>query len=268
MKHIPQVVYYHNPVALFSYKWNFFDKEERDMLMYKYIYPIFVRLSTTRTTRFVVQTQFIRDEFIRYYKADPRNVTILFPDIALVPIDHVGKISFNKDEVHFVYPATKKHFKKHETIVYALCKIREKMPSLIDRIKIHFTLTEDSLPKLTKLIRRCNLSDNFIFEGVLPISKLNELYNSCNGLLFPSVIETLGLPLVEAASFGIPVLVSDLGYSRAVISKYEGATFIASFDYEQWANEIISVIEKQPHFRKYEISGNSSWVDFLNLVHS
>lgn len=268
LKNIKQCVYYHSPVALFPYKWSLFDKEERNMLMYKYIYPIFVRLSTTRTTRFVVQTQYIKDAFVDYYKTNPENVSILFPDISLVPIDDVKVIEFPLEEFHFVYPATPKLFKKHETIVYALTKLREKAPEILRKIKIHFTLEKDSLPHLISLIHKSELEENFIFEGVLPLSKLNELYKSSIGLLFPSVVETLGLPLVEAASFGIPVLVSDAGYSHAVISKYEGATFIPPFEYEKWANMILSVCEKKPRYSQYNIEGNSSWIDFFNIIQS
>lgn len=268
LKDIDQCVYYHSPVALFPYKWSIFDKEERNMLMYKYIYPVFVRLSTTKTTRFVVQTQFIKDAFVDYYKTTPENVSILFPDISLTPIDDVKGTTFDPQEVHFVYPATPKLFKKHETIVYSLNRLKEKNPDLVKTIKVHFTLKEDSLPNLTKLIKKYRLENNFIFEGVLPISKLNELYKGSDCLLFPSVVETLGLPLVEAASFGIPVLASDAGYSHSVISKYEGATFISPFDYGEWADNIENICNSRPHFKPYTIEGNSSWVDFFNIVQS
>lgn len=268
LKKKDQCVYYHSPVALFPYKWSVFDKEERNMLMYKYIYPIFVRLSTTKTTRFIVQTQYIKNAFVDYYNVDPERVSILFPDISLVPIDNVNKIEFASDECHFVYPATPKLFKKHETIVHSLNQLREKNPDLVKRIRIHFTLTKESLPHLHRLIQGYHFEDNFIFEGVLPIAKLNELYNSSDGLLFPSVVETLGLPLVEAASFGIPVLVSDAGYSHAVISAYDGATFIPPFDYDIWAANIEAVCKSKPRYNPYQIGTRSSWIDFFNIIHS
>ena len=268
LKNHKQVVYYHNPIALSSYKWSFFNKEERNMLMYKYIYPKFVKLSTSKSTRFVVQTQYIKDVFVDYYKVNPESVTVLFPDISLVSIENVKPISFNHQEVHFVFPATPRLFKKHDTIVRSLSILKEKNPDLVKNIKIHFTLSKEALPKLHALIHKFELDENFIFEGVLPITKLNELYKSSNCLLFPSVVETLGLPLVEAASFGLPVLVSDEEYSHAVISKYDGATFIPPFDYGKWAELIEDVCTKRPHFNPYRILGNSSWIDFFNIIQS
>ena len=44
---------------------------------------------------------------------------------------------------------------------------------------------------------------------------LNE-YEKSDALVFPSVLESYGLPLVEAMTLGIPILVSDLPYAHAL----------------------------------------------------
>ena len=42
------------------------------------------------------------------------------------------------------------------------------------------------------------------------------MYKAADGLLFPSTIETIGLPLLEAATFGLPVLANELEYVNYV----------------------------------------------------
>jgi len=45
---------------------------------------------------------------------------------------------------------------------------------------------------------------------------LNELYNACDLLLFPSLYEGFGLPIVEAFAAGLPVVTSDIPTIREV----------------------------------------------------
>ena len=69
------------------------------------------------------------------------------------------------------------------------------------------------------------------------------LYKNADALLFPSYIETLGLPLLEAAAFGLPVLAADVDYAHEVLKDYEGVRYIDVFDYEGWARKIKNDID-------------------------
>ena len=46
-------------------------------------------------------------------------------------------------------------------------------------------------------------------------------------LLFPSYIETVGLPVYEAKSLGCPILVSDCAYARNIVNNYNKAEFFS-----------------------------------------
>jgi glycosyltransferase involved in cell wall biosynthesis len=53
--------------------------------------------------------------------------------------------------------------------------------------------------------------------GEVPTSNVVELYQESRCLVFPSLEESFGLPLIEAAGVGLPVLASDLPYVYEVI---------------------------------------------------
>ena len=67
------------------------------------------------------------------------------------------------------------------------------------------------------------------FIGPVPRTQLFEEYAS-SILVFPSYIETIGLPLLEARSVGAPILASDCLYARDGVGDYEGAEFFGVFD--------------------------------------
>lgn len=59
------------------------------------------------------------------------------------------------------------------------------------------------------------LGSSITFKGI-DDDALNELYNACDVLLFPSLYEGFGLPIVEAFASGLPVVTSDIPTIREV----------------------------------------------------
>ena len=59
------------------------------------------------------------------------------------------------------------------------------------------------------------LGDSITFNNIED-STLNEIYNACDVLLFPSLYEGFGLPIVEAFATGLPVVTSNIPTIREV----------------------------------------------------
>lgn len=121
------------------------------------------------------------------------------------------------------------------------------------------------MPLLSKMIKKLDLTEQFIFEGVMPHEKLLEYYKSSKGLLFPSSIESLGLPLLEAARFGLPIIASDLDYVKEVLDGYEGVRCASHNDYEKWADLMVDICKNNKSINPLP-NHNSSWPDFFELA--
>ena len=59
-----------------------------------------------------------------------------------------------------------------------------------------------------------NLCNTYISEP----SKISDLYLSSRALIYPSLSESFGLPLIEAKIFNLPILASELDFVRDVCS--------------------------------------------------
>ena len=267
LRKTPQYVYFHNPLSISPQKWNFFKKTERGLFLHKHIYPLIFQLSITKDTKFFVQTDFIKRGLVRRFKIDESRVSVEFPDVEKIDSAAITPFPKEKDEIWFVYPATPLVYKKHITIVELLKLIKSRNPEIISAIKVHWTLSEGMMPDVETEIVKSGLQDNFIFHGVVTHEELLRIYKSSDGLLFPSVIETLGLPLLEAASFGLPVVVSKLGYSEAVIGKYQGVSFVEEGNLESWYKATMNIIDNRPRFENFDAAGNrSSWEDVISII--
>jgi glycosyltransferase involved in cell wall biosynthesis len=62
---------------------------------------------------------------------------------------------------------------------------------------------------LGQFLAQRGLSQKVRFTGLIPSAELADLYRQTELLVFPSLAETFGLPLVEAMSCGLPVVASN-----------------------------------------------------------
>jgi len=74
----------------------------------------------------------------------------------------------------------------------------------------HLVFTGESTAELAECIGRHHISEQVHFAGVVPEAKLPSLYRSAKALVFVSLYEGFGLPLVEAMACGTPVITSNV----------------------------------------------------------
>lgn len=119
---------------------------------------------------------------------------------------------------HFFYPASASLFKNHIVILDACQKLLGKG---ITQFDVLFTLTGHENALSEQLLKRAN--DNalpIIFNGWMSTVDVQEYY--CKSiLLFPSYLETVGLPLLEATQVGCPIIAADCKYARMLIASKE-----------------------------------------------
>jgi len=264
LKEYPQLVYFHQPFPFYTYNFKLNNRGELAALMYKYIYPIFVKKSISKDTHFVGQIPFISEGISKLFKVPAEHVHTLFPDVESIETASVTNYDKWDDGCnHFMYPATAYRYKGHLTIVEALLLLKERG---VNNIKVHFTLTENEMPLLKQKVRKYGLERSIDFMGPVPHEIILRMYKSSVGLLFPSVIETLGLPLLEASVFGKPIIAADVRYAHEVIGNYEGAKFVNPNDFMKWADEIYNITKKNQHYDCLKTDEKSSWDDFFSIA--
>lgn len=264
----PHLIYFHQSIPLYPHQWNPFKAKERTLFFYKHIYPLFIKATITSNTHIVVQTHFIKKRFVEHFGCKESNVHINFPDIERVNSKDIANFEYDFNYSNFIYPATGLCYKNHFTLFRALYILKKQHPEISDRVRIYITISQEKYPEYIKYISRYGLINNIFFIGQISRLKLFSMYKTSNGLLFPSTLETIGLPLLEAASMGIPILVSELEYAIEILKDYEGAIFIPPYNYQYWADEIRKLVLSQKKYSEFETNKESSWKIFFSLVES
>ena len=125
----------------------------------------------------------------------------------------------NNPKFDFVYVASGEHHKNHRTLIQAWCILAADgvFPSLcltIDKSK--FAELNDCIEKN---INRLGLNIKNI--GSVAHKEALLLYRQSAALIYPSKLESFGLPLIEARQADLPVLASELDYVRDILDPEE-----------------------------------------------
>lgn len=268
---VKQLIYLHQSIPFSEgVNWNFFNKNERMLWFYKNIYKKIIRHSLKDNSYIVVQTEWMKNAVIKQLNWNHKKISAIKPDIKNISILKIPKIDFKDNKFHIFYPANTAVYKNHKLIINALKYIKENKPKIYNNLIIHFTFDRDlNINRNAELIdfaKKLQVIDHIRFEGKISYERVLSFYKSCNLMLFPSYIETFGLPLIEAASFGIPILVADMNYTGEVIGDYEGVKFLDYKDAKLWAENIIDLYNKRIKYKPYSINYETSWKDFFELI--
>ena len=211
---MPQILFLHNALPFVEYK--IYVKDSVVLWIYQNIISRFIYSSVKKVKRIIVQTHWIKDACIEKTGIDSEKILVIPPVIDIVP-----KKLFayeNMDIPTFIYPATPLIYKNHKVIIEA-CK--QLVQEGITNFRVIFTMTgtENKLArKLKAESEKYNLPIQFV--GVLKRDELFEWYSKAI-LLFPSYIETFGMPLLEALTHKTPIIASEAPFSKEILKNYK-----------------------------------------------
>lgn len=256
---VRNIIYYHQSLPLYHFRFNPFASGGKSLSFYSFLYPLYVKWLMNKQTYVAVQTETIRELFARKYRFPLDRIGVYFPMVDRIDADSVSAYDYEEGTVNFFYPSMGASYKQHLTIVYAFERILSADETLAKRMRIHFTLQKDENPQLYHYISKHQLEPYFVSHGNVPYQQVLSMMKSSEGLLFPSIVETLGLPLLEAASLGVPVIANDMGYAQEVLKGYEGATLVKVCDDDQWAQAMMAYGREKKHFLPKVFVDDGSW---------
>ncbi|MGM9476202.1 glycosyltransferase family 4 protein [Pedobacter sp. GSP4] len=103
---------------------------------------------------------------------------------------------------YFLYVGNRRSYKNLEFMITAFA-------AAVISNEFKFVISGQPDEELLKLISRLNIQDRIYFYGFIPEDELPKLYKGAHGLLFLSLMEGFGLPVLEAMASSTPVITSN-----------------------------------------------------------
>jgi glycosyltransferase involved in cell wall biosynthesis len=237
-----RAVYCHNPTpfypfrmseALLDWKFGLFT------VLYRFLYRINVRANDF----VIVQQDWLREEFTRLYGV--KNVVVAHPAVT-VPDDMRGRRRKETCAPYkFFYPVFPRTFKNHQVCLEA-SRILERRGFM--RFELWLTFDAAVNRYAQRIVKEFSDVNAVRWLGLLPRERIFELYTQADCLLFPSRLETWGMPITEFRAFGKPAIVADLQYAHETAGGYDQVAFFNPDDPEQLADLMEQAATKRAIF--------------------
>lgn len=228
---IRQILYVHNCLPFISSR---FKLSEHPLLwVYQNIIGKKIIKSIQKADQVLVQTKWMKEACVCKAEVATEKIAIVPPVINIA----VNRF-FEPTEEHlrtFFYPANAFIYKNHKLIVDAALLLKAR--GVCD-YKIIFTIGGNEnkhISDLYKQVKQNNLPIEFI--GNITQQQVFDYY-SRSILIFPSYIETFGLPLLEAKLHQTPILASDMPFSHEILDGYDKVNFFRIDDARLLAKHI------------------------------
>jgi len=169
------------------------------------------RLLKNRVKQYVVQTKSMHDALIKWHGNNP--TALIFP-IMRVPDEIATIVNFdNNKKYDLVYVADGSTHKNHNKLILALVLLSKE--SIFPTLRLTIPNGNDNLVYYIKeCVEKYNIKVTNL--GELPHEKIWDLYQTSKALIFPSTLESFGLPLLEASKIGLPIIAAEKDYVRDV----------------------------------------------------
>lgn len=200
------------------------------------------RVNACRNQYLVVQQQWMRDALSRLIHFPAKRIIVAPPSFDSPEIPDKGAPS---PIPLFLYPATADCHKNFET----LCKAAEILEKQGNRVPFRLILTIDGTENryAASIRRRFRHVTSIDFHGFMSREQLYDYYARASCLVFPSRIETWGLPISEFKPSRKPMILADMPYARESASGAGSVMFFATDNADELASCMLQILQKNFH---------------------
>ena len=239
-----QGVYVHQSIPFQNEKkFSLLKSAERGTAIIQRFIGAIIKKSVRKADDVFVQTNWMRENVAQKSK-------VSIDIIRVVPFEakiyQNAPIAKECPRNQFFYPATFESIYKNQDCIYQAIDILEGRG--VKDYQVLFTLPVDQQPK----------RDPITHCGMLSTEDLYQAYSN-HIVVFPSYIETIGLPLLEAQATNTVIFAADCQYAREVLEGYPNAYYFHPFHPEELADLMQQAISGEISFKE-QISGKDNTI--------
>jgi len=224
---IETYIYFHNDLLI--------DLKETGFSLFNkstfFIKRFYIKLKDRVSYNWIVQTELIKEKLNNKIVDDKSRIKV-------IPFyfDDFKELKNDKKTNSFLYVSGFLPHKNHYRLIKAFVTAAENHK---ENIFLNLTLKSDDFIQLMKPFFK--IPSNLIIKnlGILDLEEINLAYEKNQNLIFPSLKESLGLPLIEASLKNLNVITSNLDYVSYVI---EPTLIFNPMNIEDISNSILKTL--------------------------
>ncbi|MFA5359166.1 MAG: glycosyltransferase family 1 protein [Patescibacteria group bacterium] len=183
-------------------------------------YRLIVWAAVWRAKKIITISDFTKTEILKYYPLVDRNkIEVVYEGVSKLEKEMIEKkddndvlLRYNITDPFILYVGSAYPHKNLDKLILAFARPEKNWTGklvLVGKKDYFYQRLEEGVQELN--------TKSVLFLGYIPDSDLAVLYRQARVYVFPSLYEGFGLPPLEAMSWGLPVVASDIPSLREVI---------------------------------------------------
>ncbi len=199
---------------------------------------IYHKWSLRRADKIIAVSRSTKDEVVKLFGINPEKVKPIyhgFKRICLLP-----EVSVDVPEKFFFFAGTIKERKNVMNIVKAFQSFKQDKPDTTYKLVIGGKKQGPYYKSIVDYINTYGFSDSVLFLDHINDNQLSYVYKRAEALIFPSLIEGTGNPILEAMDCGIPVITSNI-FGPAELGDEGSAVLIDPYKFEEIKDAMVKI---------------------------
>src|SRR3954471_8318103 len=201
----------------------------------------YLRPTAASASGFVVQTETMRQNFSASWRIPPARIRVVRGSVSA---------GFNRALAHaparatpavpvFVTASNDAAHKNLDIVPLIAAELRK----MGLRARFSLTLEEGTAARLAVAAKKLGVAEDLHMAGRLDAQQMVAALRSATGALLPSLMETMGLPYLEAQACEVPIVAADREFAREVCGS--NALYFDPFDPRAGAAAVARVIRRE-----------------------
>lgn len=199
----PCSIYFHNDLLINPFKTNL----NLNQVFKNILKKAYIRSKSKNHYEWSVQTNLMKEKLSIHHNISKKQINVF-------PIFDESIFKKKKNNDSFLFVSNYSKHKNHKRLLDAFIDVAHRKKN---NITLKITLSEYDFKRSCYNKKRFPNNLNINNLGILSKKELKEVYINSKFLIFPSLNESFGLPLIEATNMGCYTIVSDLDYVDQVI---------------------------------------------------
>lgn len=215
-----------------------------------------IAASARRAVRVVANSIYTKTEICRHMGLPQDKVTVIYEaaeDRFGAEVTSAPAPAWTPPRPYLLYPAGLWPYKNQTTLLTAFARLPPAMRAQVDLVLAgrddaeHAPDPSGEFPtyraRLEHMAAALGIANQVHFPGYLPIAAMPALFHGARMLVFPSLAETFGKPLVEAMRCGCPIVASRATVMPEIVA--DAGVLVDATDPDQWVAAIRQVWESE-----------------------
>lgn len=224
-----QAVYCQSSFPFLRWKWQD-AKFDYKIVLFTWFTKFAYRINVKRNKNLIVQAEWLRQGFSEIFGL-PIGSFIVAPPERKQLLTYVRREKGVNAVYTFICVATADCHKNFEILCHAAILLEKELGE--GRFKVVLTISGTENNYSQWLYRRWGRCHSLNFAGFMNKQRLYDTYAQADCLVFPSRVETWGLPISEFAAFDKPMLLADLPYAHETAAGSGQVAFFSPNDVNQ-----------------------------------